>query len=63
MATATIEKPLTPPQLADFVWRLPKSWTQAAGLLRNRGGVLERHVRRVRREWDKRAPGIEIIIW
>jgi len=31
--------------------QIPKSWTEAAGLLRNKKKALELHVKKVRREW------------
>ena len=34
--------------------QLPKSWTQAAGLMRHKKGALRRHITKIRREWDSR---------
>jgi len=32
---------------------LPRSWTQAAGLLRHKKKELEKHLKKVRAEWEK----------
>ncbi|MFA5855329.1 MAG: hypothetical protein WC846_03560 [Candidatus Gracilibacteria bacterium] len=33
---------------------IPKSWTEAAGLLRSKKKALEAHVKKVRGEWNTR---------
>jgi hypothetical protein len=32
---------------------LPKSWTQVAGLLRHKKRELEKHLKKVRAEWER----------
>jgi len=32
---------------------LPKSWTQAAGLLRHKRKELEKHLKKIRAEWER----------
>jgi hypothetical protein len=32
---------------------LPESWTKAAGLLRHKRKALDRHLKRIRFEWDR----------
>ena len=32
---------------------LPKSWTKAAGILSGKRAALERHIKKIRLEWNK----------
>jgi len=36
-----------------WVQRFPKSWSQAAGLLRNKHKAMEEHLKKIRKEWDR----------
>jgi len=54
MANSSAAKILTHRDSAKLHYPLPKSWTHAAGLLRRKKKTLERHLERVRREWDRR---------
>lgn len=36
--------------------RLPESWIKAAGLLRGKRKAMDRHLKKVRSEWDSRVP-------
>ena len=45
-------KILTPRELVNLRRPLPKSWVRAAGMLRHKRNALEKHLRKVRLEWD-----------
>lgn len=47
-------KIINPVDVGKFLSPLPKSWTQAAGILRGRKKRLIRHINIVRREWEER---------
>ena len=50
----TVVKSVTPITLISRR-QLPKSWMKAAGLLRHKKKLLERHVQSIRREWNRGA--------
>ena len=54
MANGTT-KLLTPKIVTKLRYTLPKSWTKAAGLMRHKRKAMERHLKTVRAEWDRRA--------
>lgn len=43
---------MSPKELTTLRYVLPESWIKAAGMLRHRKKGLERHLRKVRREWS-----------
>jgi len=47
-------KIINPVDVGKLLSPLPKSWTQAACILRGRKKRLIRHINIVRREWEKR---------
>jgi len=55
MANDRQAKTLSSHELDRLIYPLPKSWLRAAGLLRHRRKALERHLRIVRNEWDRRS--------
>ncbi len=46
---------ITIQELAKLRRPLTKSWTKAAGLLRDKRKELEKHIKQVRKEWDRRS--------
>ena len=54
MAKAIRARILTPEAMRELRYDLPKSWIRAAGLLQHKRRALERHLRTVRREWERR---------
>ena len=41
------------PDLKRLRYSLPESWDNAAGMLRHKRVALERHLKRVRSEWNR----------
>lgn len=37
-----------------MTYELPESWTRAAGILKGKRKLMEAHLRKVRREWDRK---------
>ena len=52
MPTVTIQphKKTVPP-----VVRIPASWYRAAGMLRHKRKTMELHLKKIRREWDRKS--------
>ena len=42
-------------KLDPLAVRIPASWYKAAGMLRHKRHALELHLKRIRREWDRRS--------
>lgn len=51
----TTAKILTVNDLSKLRYPLPKSLIKAAGLMRHKRKALERHLRQVRAEWDRKT--------
>jgi hypothetical protein len=47
-------KIITPQEIDQMEQQLPESWKKAAGLLRSKKNDLEKHLKRVRKEWDQK---------
>lgn len=50
---------ITPEELREHPRKLPKSWTQAAGLLRHKRIDPVAYQRRIRQEWEDRMKKLE----
>lgn len=46
-------KVLTPEKIIGLKYPIPKSWFQAAGVLKHKKRQLERHIAKVRLEWGR----------
>lgn len=46
-------KVITPEKMYELKYPVPKSWLKAAGILKHKKRQLERHIERVRLEWDR----------
>lgn len=37
-------------------WSAPPSWRRAVGILKGKSKAIERHIKTIRAEWDRRIP-------
>lgn len=62
MATKTKHqaKIITLEELRTLRYPLPDSWKKAAGMLKRHRKALERHMRDIRKEWDRPRPYVPL---